>query len=88
MHSSRMHTARLLTISQHALCRGCLSIGVSVRGGFTQEVCLGGVCPGVSSLRGCSRHPPEVDTPCGQNDRRVKTLPFRKLHQTFHTMRQ
>ena len=26
MHSSRMRTARLLTVSQHALCRGCNSM--------------------------------------------------------------
>ena len=40
MHSSRMHTARLLTISQHALPGGIPAQGVYLPGGCT---CLGGV---------------------------------------------
>ena len=32
MHSSGMRTARLLTVSQHALRRGCLPEGVSAQG--------------------------------------------------------
>ena len=48
MHSSRMRTARLLTISQHAPGRMCIPActgqkGVSARVG---GVCLWGVCPG------------------------------------------
>ena len=70
MHSSRMRTARLLTVSQHALR------GVSAQGG----VCPGGsvrgegVCQRRSAPRGGSAIPP-VDgmTAC------VKTLPFRRL---------
>ena len=57
MHSSGMRTARLLTVSQHALGRGggvsqhalgrggVCSRGVSAEGG----VCPGGICPGVSA---------------------------------------
>ena len=65
IHSSGMRNARLLTISQHALCRrgvstqggvcpgdvcsGCLPGGVCPGG-----VCQGGVCPlGVCLPRGC-----------------------------------
>ena len=44
MHSSGMCTARLLTISQHALCGGCLPRG--------RAVCKGGVCPGGVSAKG------------------------------------
>ena len=58
VHSTGMCTACLLTVSQHALCRGCVSQhalgrgvcqrctcqgGVPAQGGFT---CPGGVCPG------------------------------------------
>ena len=64
MHSSGMHSARLLTVSQHAMmpcakgvyqaCTGgcikaCTGQGVSAQGVPAQG---GGVCPGV-----CGRHP-------------------------------
>ena len=49
MHSSRMCTARLLTVSQHALlggvpARGCTCLGVYLPGGCT---CTGYTCLGV-----------------------------------------
>ena len=56
MHSSRMRTACLLTISQHALCRGgvsqhALGRGVCIPACTGQgSVCPGGVCLGV---QGC-----------------------------------
>ena len=52
MHSSMMRTARLLTVSQHALCReACLPRGVSAREVYAP---LGGVCSlGVSAPWGC-----------------------------------
>ena len=66
MHSSGMRTARLLTVSQHALCRGvypsmqwargCLPRGVSAWGSAQ-----GGVCPGVSAW-GVSAQGGEADT--------------------------
>ena len=51
MHSSGMRTARLLTVSQYALCRGrvsqhALGTGCLPRGCLPRGVCLGGVCPG------------------------------------------
>ena len=62
MHSSVMHTAHLLIISQHALRRGrylpggctCLGVGVYLPGG---------VCPGVC-IPACNG----TDTPHGQTD--------------------
>ena len=47
MHSSGMHTARLLTVSQHALHRGVSALGVSAQGAVCSGGCLprGGVCP-------------------------------------------
>ena len=47
MLSSGMRTARLLAVSQHALCRGVWPGGVWPGG-----VCLGGVCPGGYLPRG------------------------------------
>ena len=45
MNSSRMRSARLLTISQHALCRGVSARGVSVQEGVRPGGCLPrGVC--------------------------------------------
>ena len=74
MHSSKMCTARLLTVSQHALGRGVYPsihwAGAVCPGGC---VCLGGVCPGVSthgmSAQGCVWQIPLP--PCEQNDRQV-----------------
>ena len=45
MHSSRMRTARTLTVGW----KGCLPGEVSAQG---QGVCLGGVCPGSGCLSG------------------------------------
>ena len=59
MHSSRMHTARLLTVSQHAMGRGVSS---QLPG---ECVCRGGGLEGVSA-QGCV-----ADPPCGQNGRQV-----------------
>ena len=48
LHSSRMRTTRLLTISQHVPHRGGSAQGCgSPRGVYTGSVCPGGVCPGV-----------------------------------------
>ena len=58
LHSSRMRTARLLTVSQHALCRRCLPRGGCLPGGSAQVGCLPG---------GCVADP----LPCEQNDRQV-----------------
>ena len=67
MHSSMMRTARVLTISQHALCRGLSARGLSpggflLGGGFLPRgmsahlrgggVCPGGVWPGGVSVQG------------------------------------
>ena len=72
MHSSGMRTARLLTVSQYALHRGCESQHALGRGlcipacTWQGGVCPGGVCWGVSSQGvfpwgclpgGCGRHP-------------------------------
>ena len=48
MHSSRMRTAHLLTISQHALLGGVPAQGVYLPGGVPAQVCTcqGGTCPG------------------------------------------
>ena len=57
MHSSRMLTARLLTVSQHALLGGCtcqgvyLSRGVYLPGGVPAQR---GVYLGVPALGGCT----------------------------------
>ena len=51
MHSSMMRTARVLTISQHALCRGLSARGVSAGGFLLGGVSAqGDVCP---STGGC-----------------------------------
>ena len=70
MHSSRMRTARLLTVSQHALRRGCLP-----GGGCLPRGC---VCPGGVYLEGCLPREVSVrgmaDTPHpvnGMTDRQV-----------------
>ena len=93
MHSSGMHTARLLTISQHALHRGsvhpsihwpegCLPGGGVCQGG--RGVCpgdgvsaQGGVCWGVSAQECVCGRHPL----CEQNDWQtgVKTLPCRNF---------
>ena len=65
MHSSGMRTARLLTVSQHALGRGW-SVYPSMQG---DKGCLPGGClPGWMSTQWgvcpkgvCGRHPPPVD---------------------------
>ena len=68
MHSSRMRTALLLTVSQHALPGGVPAQGVTCQGGVpAQGSALGGVCTwwgctcpgdvparGVYLLRGCT----------------------------------
>ena len=69
MHSSRMRTARLLSIS-HSIRRG----GLSALGGVSPgHVCMGGVCRGVYPSMQWGRHPPPV------NMTGVKTLPCPKL---------
>ena len=78
MHSSGMRTARLLTVSQHALSRGCLPEGVSAWGGVCQgtggvlsrgclpgSVCPGGCLPGAGDI---SQHAMGQTPPCGQTD--------------------
>ena len=49
MHSSEIRTARLLSVSLHALHRGCLTGGVSAQEGVYPGGCVcpkeGGVCP-------------------------------------------
>ena len=57
MHSSRMHTARLLTVSQHALLGGVPAGGVPARGVYLVYLPRGGYLP---------RYPP-----CEQNHRHV-----------------
>ena len=64
LHSRRMHTAHLLTTSQHALCKrvsakggiypgGCLPRGCLPRGYLPRGVSAqGGVCPGGGCLPG------------------------------------
>ena len=65
MYSSGMRTARLLTVSQHALGRGVCIPACTGQGG----VYPGGVyTKGVSAQGGvCGRH----SGPCKQNDRQV-----------------
>ena len=67
MHSSKMRTTRLLTVSQHALARGCVypsthwAVGVSHQG------------RGVSA-QGVWQTPPwdqRQTPPCEQNNRQV-----------------
>ena len=57
MHFSRMRTARLLTVSQHALPGGVPARGVYLPGGVTARrgVPVWGPCPGTPH-------------PCEQND--------------------
>ena len=73
MHSSRMCTVHLLTISQHALSRGeclprgclpgCVCLGDICPEGCLPGGCLlGGVCLGVSAW-GCSLPGPRADSP-------------------------
>ena len=50
MHSSVMRTARLLTVSKHALGWGGCIPACTGQGG----VCMGGVCPGGGSAQGVS----------------------------------
>ena len=78
MHSSRMRTSRLLTVSWHALCRG-----VSAQGGVFPGVSVQGwgVCPGgVSSQRrgvrqgGCLPNGDVADTPPHQGQRQTPPL--------------
>ena len=54
LHSSRMRTARALTVSPSMLCwGGCLLPGVvSALGGSARGVCSGGVCSGGVSAPG------------------------------------
>ena len=71
MHSSRMRTARLMTVSKHALHRGRGCIPACTSGG-----CLpGDVCPGGCLPRRGDR------PPCEQNDWHtgVKILPCRNF---------
>ena len=87
MHSSGMHTVRLLTVSQHALCRGAVCIPACT-GGISQHAlgrgmypsmhwagCLpgvGGVCPGGVSPGS------ETDTPpVNRMTDRCKNITFR-----------
>ena len=44
MHSSGMHTARLLTVSQHALDRGCVYPSMHWAGGVYPSMHWAGVC--------------------------------------------
>ena len=52
LHSSGMHTAHLLTVSQHALRRGCTCTGGGVKGVPAQGgcTCPGGYLPGRSCV--------------------------------------
>ena len=84
LHSSRLGTARLLTVSQHALrkgvsARGCLpgvsaqgvsAQGVSDQGGLPRGCLPMGVCPGGRGClpRGCIPACNGTDTPHGQTD--------------------
>ena len=65
IHSNGMRTARLLTVSLHALRKGC----VSAQGGVSAQE--GGVCPG-EGVSGTPPLVPEADTPTppprGQTD--------------------
>ena len=74
MHSSRMRSAHLLTVSQHALIGGCTfpggvpAWGVPARGGETYL--SGGVsAQGVYLPWGCTC---PGSPPCEQNDRQVQ----------------
>ena len=87
MHSSGMHTACLLTVSQYALCRGgCAQGGVCPAGvsasGPGREVCLwsqeGGL-PLVPGGRGCIPACNGADTPSLSVDRHLRKHSLRKL---------
>ena len=69
MHSSGMRTARLLTVSKHAL-HGGLPGDVCAWGCLPGGVCPWGVCWGVSAsgLGGCIPACNGADPPCGQAD--------------------
>ena len=56
-----MHTARLLTVSQHALCRGVGGLPWGCLAG-------GGVCPGECLPEGVSQHALRQTPPYGQTD--------------------
>ena len=75
LHSSVMRTARLLTVSQHALQGGCTCQGVYCPGGVPARgyTCSGGVYPSMH----WGRHPPRGQTP-------VKTLPSQTLFAGGH----
>ena len=82
LHSSRMHTARLLLVSpsMHCTGRGVWSWGESVPGGC---LLLGGVCSwgGVCTQWGvCSQGGTEVDPPVNRMTDRCKNIPCPKLH--------
>ena len=66
MHSSRMRTARLLTVSQHALPGG-----VPAQGGVLAREGGGGPAQGDGPARGRGA-PAQVLPPCEQNDRQVQ----------------
>ena len=74
LHSSRMHTARLLTVSPSMHCAG----GVSLPGG---SPCWGGALPGGLPCQGGIPACTETDPPpCGQNSWHVtEILPCPKL---------
>ena len=81
MHSSGMCTARLLTISQHALCRGCLPRGCLL-GVYAQGV---GVCPGGVVPRGWQTPPSPQDqrqtpSPVNRMTDRCKNITLPQLH--------
>ena len=77
MHSSRMRTARLLTVSQHALCRWGVYPSIHWAGG----VCPGGYLSGGYLPGGCLPGGLWQTPPCEENDwqRGVKTLPCRNF---------
>ena len=80
MHSSGMHTARLLTVSQHALGRGVYP-SIHWVGGVSQHA-LGrrGVCPGwVSAHGGICPEGCVADTPPPWTDRHLWKHNLRKL---------
>ena len=70
MHSSRMRTARLLTVSQHALRRGVSTVGVVCPGGVSAQgvSTWKDVCPEEVSFRGMADTPHPVN---GMTDRQV-----------------
>ena len=90
MHSSRMRTARLLTVSRSirgdvCIGRRCLPRGVSVQRGSVKGClprgCLPGgcVCPGGVSAQGMSGWECVSHNAMGQTQTGIKTLPCAKL---------